>query len=246
VSTPPDSRGDWIRRVEGLLAKAASTDFPAEAEALVVKAQALMSRHAIDEAVLDASKVKEARVVTDLIDIEPPYAGPKSSLLGGIARANGCRVVIVEARDGRRRCAVVGHQGDLERAHVLFASLTLQGTRAMLRAPAPPWDGPRRFRHAFLLGFAQQITRRLNDAARAVHLEAVGSSSVSLVLRSRSDEVDAAVQSQFSRLRPARMHASSRAGAHDGRQAADAADLGRGGVRGSGPAVGRGGRDGSV
>jgi hypothetical protein len=245
VPAPPESRGDWIRRIEGLLAKAASTDFPAEAEALVVKAQALMSRHAIDEAMLEASK-GNARVVTDLIDIEPPYAGPKSSLLGGIARANGCRVVIVEARDGRRRCAVVGHQGDLERARVLFASLTLQGIRAMLRAPVPPWDGPRRFRHAFLLGFAQQITRRLNEAARAVHLETVGSSSVSLVLRSRSEEVDAAVQSQFSRLRPVRMHATSRAGAHDGRQAADAADLGRGSIRGSGPAVGRGGRDGSV
>lgn len=39
-----------LARVRALLAKAESTEFPDEAEALLAKAQALISRHAIDRA----------------------------------------------------------------------------------------------------------------------------------------------------------------------------------------------------
>ena len=42
-----------LRRIRALLAKAESTEFPEEAEALTAKAQELMSAHAVDEALLD-------------------------------------------------------------------------------------------------------------------------------------------------------------------------------------------------
>ncbi|RMB71755.1 DUF2786 domain-containing protein [Rhodococcus sp. SBT000017] len=42
-----------LGRIRGLLAKAESTQFPAEAEALSAKAQDLMTRYAIDSALLD-------------------------------------------------------------------------------------------------------------------------------------------------------------------------------------------------
>ena len=59
--SPPRSRGSTGRdharalgRVRGLLAKAESTEFPEEADALTVKAQELMAAYALDEALLDA------------------------------------------------------------------------------------------------------------------------------------------------------------------------------------------------
>ena len=51
----PGADGDRaLRRIRGLLAKAESTDFPEEAEALTAKAQELMTRHAVDAALLEA------------------------------------------------------------------------------------------------------------------------------------------------------------------------------------------------
>lgn len=56
ADAPRTSRVDprVLGRVRGLLAKAESTSFAAEAEALSAKAQELMTRHAIERAVLDA------------------------------------------------------------------------------------------------------------------------------------------------------------------------------------------------
>src|SRR3546814_17251954 len=54
--SPEDPTNDpWLRRVQAMLAQAESTQFPAEAEALLAKAQELLSRHAIDEEVGRAS-----------------------------------------------------------------------------------------------------------------------------------------------------------------------------------------------
>ena len=43
----------WVSKVQALIAKAESTEFPDEAEAFMAKAQELMTRHAIDLAMLD-------------------------------------------------------------------------------------------------------------------------------------------------------------------------------------------------
>ena len=84
-----------------MLAKAESTDFPDEAEALLAKAQELMARHAIDDAMLArAGRRASDTVDTRTILVEAPYATAKASLLGAVAQANGCRVVMGAAGDG--------------------------------------------------------------------------------------------------------------------------------------------------
>ena len=94
--------GDHLDRVRALLAKAHATEFDAEAEAFMAKAQALMTRHAIDELMLEDAEAHDgrSRVVCDRsIDIPSPYARVKFLLLGQVAAANRCRTVY-EPRSG--------------------------------------------------------------------------------------------------------------------------------------------------
>ena len=60
-----------------LLAKAEATDDPAEAETFTAKAQELMTRHAVDEAVLRSSQQDEIPVATRRVHLQPPDAGDR-------------------------------------------------------------------------------------------------------------------------------------------------------------------------
>jgi len=230
MTTSPPPSDAWLRRVQALLAKAQSTEYPAEAETLLAKAQELMSRHAIDDAMLrSAGAAASEPIDSHAVVVESPYAGPKSHLLGTVARTNRCRMVIDGTGRGARRCVLVGHRSDIAAAKTMFTALSLHATRSMLAADVPPWDAPRRFRHAFLLAFATRIGERLRAADQAAQADAerqVGG-SVSLVLVDRSRAVDRAYAQRFPHVRPVRAQASSRAGLESGRVAADRAALGQ-------------------
>ena len=135
----------------------------------------------------------------------------------------------MERGRGAQRCVLVGHRSDITATKILFTALSLHATRSMLAAEVPPWDAPRRFRHAFLLAFAARIGERLRAADEVAKADAerqVGG-SVSLVLVDRSQAVDRAYATRFPHLRSVRMQASSGAGFKSGRAAADRADLGQ-------------------
>jgi len=73
-----------LQKVRGLLAKAESTEFEAEAAALTAKAQELMTRHAIDRAALHVGQAV-GRPSIIRVAIEAPYVDPKSLLLQLVA-----------------------------------------------------------------------------------------------------------------------------------------------------------------
>ncbi|MGH3621958.1 MAG: DUF2786 domain-containing protein, partial [Sciscionella sp.] len=85
-----------LARVRGLLAKAESTSFPEEAEALSAKAQELMSRHSIERALIDAETRPRLSASARRIWLDNPYLGPKSLLVTAVAKANRCRAVSYE------------------------------------------------------------------------------------------------------------------------------------------------------
>ncbi len=86
-----------LAKVRALLAKAESTNFEHEAAALTAKAQELMSRHAIDEAMArGASGGSRDTPLIRRLPVDDPYAGPKSTLLAVVAAANGVRTVWYE------------------------------------------------------------------------------------------------------------------------------------------------------
>lgn len=129
----PHPSETWLRRVQALLAKAESTEFPAEAETLLAKAQELMARHAIDEAMLRSTgSTRRADVVSETVVVEPPYASARSALLGAVARANDCRLVMARSGRGAQHCVLVGHRSDVDGSITLFAALSLHATRSML------------------------------------------------------------------------------------------------------------------
>ena len=124
-----------LGRIRGLLAKAEATDYPEEAEALSAKAQELMARHSIDEALLDGADGSPGGPAGGpsavRIGIEGPYEQAKALLLDAVAAANRCQAVWA-ADVGFS--TLVGFAPDLEAAEMLYTSLLLQATAAMSRA----------------------------------------------------------------------------------------------------------------
>ncbi len=233
MTTTEPATETWLNRVNALLAKADSTEFPEEAEALMTKAQALMARHAIDDAMLAAAGHDPAVTPeTEVVIIAAPYATAKATLLSTVASANHCRCVRSSVGAGAQRCVVVGHPGDLANVRTLFTALSLHAARTMMTATVPAHDTPRRFRHAFLLAFTGRIGERLRMAAERAEQDASaeGGNGVALVLADREAAVDRAFHEAFPHVRNARVSSSSYAGARSGRAAAEHAGLGQAGL----------------
>jgi len=223
-----------LERVRALLAKAESTTFPEEAEALSAKAQELMARHAIDRALLEAtagfgdgSGVSGRRLL-----IDDPYAKEKSLLLGTVAGANRCSAVWSPEFGWS---TVFGADDDLDIVDLLFTSLLCQATAAMAAAGSSTCDGPsgrpsrtRSFRQSFLIAYARRIGVRLREATEAAAGEAAetyGSERLLPVLAARSKAAEEAVEEAFPHLSRARFAAHDPAGWAAGAAAADVANL---------------------
>ena len=217
-----------LERVRKLLAKAEHPGTPpAEAAAVSEKAAALIARYAIDDAML-ADRGSDAGVpVVRTVTVEAPYALAKASLLGQVASAHRVRVVVgAGVGDAARSCHLVGFPVDLEMAELLFTSLLLQATSAMLAGPTG--SRVRSYRRAFLLGFASRVGARLRElAAQAVaHTAPSQGTSAAVVLAGREHRVAAAVQDHFPQLRPFRQAAGNSRGLSEGIAAGSRADLG--------------------
>ncbi|WP_326698235.1 DUF2786 domain-containing protein [Streptomyces sp. NBC_01754] len=166
----PPAHGEprTLTRIRALLAKAEATGFPEEAEALTTKAQELMARHSVDEALLAARTHGAGGPGARRIGVDAPYESAKAVLLDSVASANRCRAVW----DGDLGfTTVVGFEADLEAVELLFTSLLVQGTAAMATAEAGQRAGGRRrtktFRQSFLMAYAQRLGSRLAaDTAR--------------------------------------------------------------------------------
>jgi hypothetical protein len=193
-----------LAKVRALLAKAESTSFEHEADALTAKAQELMARHAIDEAVARGlGGAAPGKPVARRLGVDDPYARAKSGLLAAIASANGVRAVWDEEQ---ALMTLVGFESDIDSVDVLFTSLLMQASRAMLaRGRVRDSRGharTRSFRQSFLVAFAQRIHERLVTAARQARRDAEQDLGRSLlpVLAGRSDEVDAYTAELFPQL----------------------------------------------
>lgn len=220
---PVDPSTDaWRRRIDALLAKAESTPFGPEADALIAKAHQLMVRCSITESVLGEA---DEDITCSPVTIAAPYASAKSSLLGAIASANSCRIVLFTTGRGPQRGVLVGRDADRHNTLSMYGWLSLYAVEAMMSAAMPAWETPRRFRHAFLLSFAVRIGERLRRATEDVERSGTAGSS-SLVLRSRSDAVDSYMAARFPTLSRLTRTATSATGVRSGRDAADRPGLG--------------------
>src|SRR4029077_16640045 len=128
-AVPADER--LLGKIRALLAKAESTEFAEEAEALSARAQELMAKYSIDHALLAAQSGDREEPSGRRIPVDSPYEEPKGTLLNVIALVNRCRAVW--SKDVGLM-TVVGFPADLDAVELLFTSLLLQANTAMLRA----------------------------------------------------------------------------------------------------------------
>jgi Protein of unknown function (DUF2786) len=232
-----------LGKIRALLAKAESTEFAEEAEALSARAQELMAKYSIDHALVAAQSGDREEPSSRRIPVDSPYEEPKGTLLNVIALANRCRGVW--AKDVGLM-TVVGFPADLDAVELLFTSLLVQANTAMLRTGGKKDEfgrsRTRAFRQSFLVSYAIRIGERLEEASARATAEAVDelaaverdsagavSSGTDLVpfLAARQQAVDDAVDELFGgnlkRGRAAR--ATDTEGWDSGRAAADLAKL---------------------
>jgi hypothetical protein len=163
-----------LSRIRALLAKAESTEFGEEAEALSGRAQELMAKYSIDHALLAAAAGQAEAPGGRRIAVDNPYEAPKATLLQIVAQANRCRVVWTRELG---LVTVIGFPADLDAVELLFTSLLVQANTAMLRTGGKR-DGAgrsrtRAFRQSFLLANAVRIGVRLSEAADHAEQQAV-------------------------------------------------------------------------
>lgn len=228
---PESAPTKHLARVRALLAKAESTTFEQEAEALTAKAQELITKYALDDLLAAASAEPSSSSATgvatrDLV-LHNPYVSAKAVLVDAVAAANRCRCVFSPAEN---LVTLIGAPGDLAAVDLLSTSLLTQAEMALHRQPgAPGWDGTSRtksFCRAFLLSFAVRIRQRLLAVTEAAVAKAGDRDRLLPVLTRHAADVDIRVRELFPLLRSARRTTvSNHAGWAAGRVAADRAQL---------------------
>ncbi len=218
-----------LERVRALLAKAESTTFEAEAQALTAKAHELMTRHSLEHALVARRGDERSRPQVHRFCIDDPYADARSFLLAVIADASRCRAVLL---GGVQMVTVVGFPSDLAAVDVLYTSLLVQAQTALDQLARGSQPGSRErsrgFRSSFLRGFSHRIGDRLADAGVTAIEEVDTSSGGALVpvLAERTEAVDREVAALHPRLRTkAASSPTDHLGWHAGQEAAERADL---------------------
>jgi hypothetical protein len=229
TATQADQR--MLDKIRALLAKAESTEFPEEAEALTARAQQLMARYSIDHALLAArSDGEQEGPGGRRLPVDNPYESPKAMLLASVAQANRCRAVWSKSLGFS---TVLGFPADLDAVELLFTSLLVQANTALVHEGSKRGPGgrsrTRSFRQSFLASYAVRIGERLaeatGDAERQAAAEAPGTDLLP-VLAARDQAVDDAVGTMFPQLTEHQMSGiTDREGWMSGLAAADRADL---------------------
>lgn len=215
-----------LARVRALLAKAESTDHESEALAFTAKAQELMTRHAIDLAVVQSERSHVAGPHMIRVPLDAPYLDAKALLLQTVAEQTRCRTLL---HSDVAMSSVIGYPTDLEAVELLFTSLLVQAQRGLAEASAaaPPGAHTRSqsFRAAFLHGFTGRIGERLKEVNRLAYADTQAGTFLP-VLRSQGELIDEFVSQRFGgTVEKAVRGGFDAAGYTRGQRAADAAAL---------------------
>ncbi len=195
---------DIIRKIEALLAKAASTQHSEEAELFASKAQELMTRYQVEEAMFrhghDRSNSKPVEVE---FEVRAPYAKEKGHLLLAICTNNDCiclRVIGGKTDEGQIY-KVLGFEEDIDMVRVMYASLNTQMIDFMFQEldtldenDEYP-DNLSLFKRSFFRGFSTRINERFREARSRIIKEEQDSRvdsgpSVALVLQDKKKMVE--------------------------------------------------------
>ena len=215
------------QRITGLLRKAESTTFAAEAESLVAKAQQLRQRYRIDDVLAGGPPPGPGDVVSVRVRLKAPWVRQQFLLLSRVAFTNSCRSVLTRSVG---IASLVGHPDDVRHVAELFASLnhqrdyfmrTLPGARQAARAGQTS-----AYRRSFLFSYAVRVGDLLAAAADEVSLTPQEESGALPVLARRDEVSRAAVDRLFPRTTGMSFgHGHHASGSADGVRAAERSRL---------------------
>jgi Protein of unknown function (DUF2786) len=185
-----------LEKIQALLAKAESSEFPEEQKAFWAKANAMMLQYAIDEAQLRAS----GNVIEEPILEEWSYGGKSDAMLRyqrasrmlahTVAKNNRCRTIFHRATGVATIC---GFKSDINFTKLLYGSLW---TQALLQSCLLP-SQRQLFVNSFFDGFADEIDSRLKAADDEVVQASPGNA---LALR----DIDRVVSDAYNKAFPIR------------------------------------------
>ncbi len=230
-----------LSKIEALLRKAESTEFPAEAEAFAEKAAELMAEWSIDEFQVNVwgDVAKDAVPILFEYFVKGPYAKDRLDVLFSVARAMGCKGFYYPVRrDGYKtrvndrnhdlRTKVVGFEGDVERVVQMYESIIIQLDSALRLAKVQTTGmmlGEKKvWRASFISSFGWRIGQRIKDAYRRV---AEASETSALAVRAKDEIVDEFYGELNLTSKPSSRSASF-TGSAAGRVAADNASINKG------------------
>jgi len=246
---------DYARKIDMLLAKAESTPEPAEAEALIEKAQKLCSKYAIDEAMIAAARNGKApeKIVREEIIYKGTFAKAYFRIGQAVALANECRVLIRKEYSGDVAMVCIGFESDVARVKQLNAAVQIQAAGSLAvwskeQRTMPNWKyldkgekwrNRRQFLNSFGAGLGEQLERARGQATKEAEAS-VETGSVALVLRDKKDRVDDWVDQTYGKLR--RTHSREYGGSSRAYAAGHAAGMRADATSGSGSVRGGSGK----
>ena len=255
-NTASFSHDDMVRKVAALLETAESFAVQGNdeaAQAYVEKAHALQQKYSIDLAMIDAKNgTKTEKIISKHILMHGKWGKRKVHLAHVIAHATHCTGYfstsygkkmgpgLVEVTDYNSPkvyyYTVFGFESDVDHVEYLIHSLNRQMDVALAHASKQfHWEHGKTYNASFCMGFATTISQRLREASRkaqqSAQAEATGSTSVSLVLVAKKDQVEAEMRAKVGRLgKGSKSTANSGSGYSAGREAGSRATIARGSV----------------
>lgn len=218
-----------LRRVRALMERAGHENAN-EHEATQARETAydLMAKHQIDQALLvDTGQVTPEGITSRMIRIPGPYAKNKIGIASAVARHHQCKPLITY-QGAFVQLQVFGTESDLQAVDMLLTQLLLHATRDMHR-DGPPGTAQhvKSWRSSFLIGFGNEVGRRMEEFRRRAQNETSGGERAAVVLADRGQAAEAAMRAEHPNTGRTRGSSSRGRGAGAGRASARSADLGQ-------------------
>jgi len=205
-----------LDKIRKLLAKAESTDSEAERDALNARANELIAKYGIDEAMAAQGRPSGDDMAAKEYEIHGDYADEIARLLVRLGVALGCEGILTYSG-----ATIIGYLADIERLEVLYTSLSLQMHSGAVRV-----EGSISVRRGWMIGFAETVALRVREAEARAKQDAGGDGSpTALVLASRGLAVRKAFNEEFPHTTRSKSRVNMGAYA-DGAAAGRRADIG--------------------
>ena len=220
-----------IEKIEALFKQAANTPYADEAETFQAKAQELMTKYQIEEAMLNNRVLDDELTVVE-VKINNPYFLDKCILLNTIAKNNYCRVVRY-----RGYAKVFGYSNDIKMVISMYTAIELHMIAEMWVAykVKSEYSSTVSWKKSFFAGYADKIGRRLRDAKKTSIDEAskhAGHDGLSLVLVKKDSLVDDYFNQSKGYTKTSTRTLTSMSGYGSGSNAASRANIGQASVSG--------------